>query len=39
MEFIPSAGASFTSIFQGLLGILVLMLVAYGASSNRQAIP
>ena len=39
MEFIPSAGASLTSIFQGLLGILVLMLVAYGASSNRQAIP
>lgn len=39
MELIPSSGASFTSIFKGLLGITVLIVIAISASSNRKNIP
>jgi len=39
MEFIPSNGISFTSILKGCMGIIVLLIIAFGASSNRKNIP
>ena len=39
MEFIPSNGISLTSIFKGCMGIIVLLIIAFGASSNRKNIP
>ena len=39
MEFIPSNGISFTSILKGCIGIIVLLIIAFGASSNRKNIP
>ena len=39
MEFIPSNGISFTSILKGCVGIIVLLIIAFGASSNRKNIP
>ena len=39
MEFIPSNGISLTSILKGCMGIIVLLIIAFGASSNRKNIP
>lgn len=39
MEFIPSNGISFASILKGCMGIIVLLIIAFGASSNRKNIP
>ena len=38
MELIPSAGLSLASLFRGLLGMCVLIFVAYLFSNNRKAI-
>jgi len=38
MELIPSAGLSLTSLLRGLLGMLVLIFIAYLFSNNRKAI-
>ena len=38
MELIPSTGLSLTSLFRGLLGMLVLVFIAYLFSNNRKAI-
>ncbi|WP_299214745.1 nucleoside transporter C-terminal domain-containing protein [uncultured Aquimarina sp.] len=37
-EIIPSQGFSFTSLWRGVLGMIVLLLIAYLFSSNRKAI-
>lgn len=37
-QIIPSQGFSFTSLWRGALGILVLLIVAFLFSSNRKAI-
>lgn len=37
-EMIPSAGITFNSIWRGVLGMLVLLLIAFFFSSNKQAI-
>ena len=39
MEFIPSNGISLASILKGCMGIIVLLIIAFGASSNRKNIP
>ena len=39
MEFIPSNGISLSSILKGCMGIIVLLIIAFGASSNRKNIP
>jgi len=39
MEFIPSNGISLTSILKGCVGIIILLIIAFGASSNRKNIP
>ena len=39
MEFIPSNGISLSSILKGCIGIIVLLIIAFGASSNRKNIP
>ena len=39
MEFIPSNGISLTSILKGCMGIIVLLIIAFGASDNRKNIP
>ena len=39
MEFIPSNGISPTSILKGCMGIIILLIIAFGASSNRKNIP
>ena len=39
MEFIPSNGISLASILKGCMGIIVLLVIAFGASSNRKNIP
>ena len=39
MEFIPSNGITLTSILKGCTGIIVLLIIAFGASSNRKNIP
>ncbi len=38
MELIPSTGLSIESLIRGLLGMLVLILIAYLLSNNRKAI-
>lgn len=37
-EMIPSAGLSFKSIWRGVLGMVVLLLIAFFFSSNKKAI-
>ncbi|GAA3513788.1 nucleoside transporter [Aquimarina addita] len=37
-ELIPSKGFSFTSLWRGVLGMVVLLLIAFLFSSNRKAI-
>ena len=39
MEFIPSNGITLASILKGCMGIIVLLIIAFGASSNRKNIP
>lgn len=39
MDLIPSNGASLTSILKGCIGIIILLIIAFGASSNRRNIP
>ncbi|MGB1449833.1 MAG: NupC/NupG family nucleoside CNT transporter [Flavobacteriaceae bacterium] len=39
MELIPSTGTSLVSIFKGCLGMVILLAIAYGSSSNRKNIP
>ena len=39
MELNPSYGISLLSILKGFVGINVLLIIAYGASSNRKDIP
>lgn len=39
MELNPSYGISLLSILKGCVGINVLLIIAYGASSNRKDIP
>ena len=39
MDFIPSNGISLASILKGCMGIIVLLIIAFGASSNRKNIP
>ena len=39
MELIPSYGISLSSILKGCVGIIVLLIIAYGACSNRKNIP
>lgn len=39
MELIPSYGISLSSILKGFVGIIVLLIIAYGACSNRKNIP
>ena len=39
MELNPSYGISLLSILKGFVGIIVLLIIAYGASSNRKDIP
>lgn len=38
MELIPNAGLSITSLLRGVLGIIVLIFIAYLFSNNRKAI-
>ena len=38
MELIPSSGASIESILRGVLGMCVLLLLAYSMSINKKAI-
>jgi len=37
-QITPSAGASFESIWRGVLGMIVLIFLAYLFSSNKKAI-
>ncbi len=37
-ELIPNQGFSFSSLWRGLLGMIVLLIIAYLFSSNRKAI-
>ena len=39
MELIPSTGITLISILKGCCGILILLIIAFGASSNRKNIP
>ena len=39
MELNPSYGISLLSILKGFVGINILLIIAYGASSNRKDIP
>jgi len=39
MDLIPSNGASLTSILKGCIGIIILLIIAFGASNNRRNIP
>ena len=39
MEFIPSNGITLASILKGCMGIIVLLIIAFGKSSNRKNIP
>ncbi|MEL0301268.1 MAG: Na+ dependent nucleoside transporter N-terminal domain-containing protein, partial [Flavobacteriaceae bacterium] len=39
MEFIPSNGISLSSILKGCVGIIVLLIIAYGSFSNSKNIP
>jgi concentrative nucleoside transporter, CNT family len=39
MEFIHSNGISLSSILKGCVGIIALLIIAFGASSNRKNIP
>ena len=38
MEIIPHQGMSFESLFRGLIGMLVLIIMAYLLSNNRKQI-
>jgi len=38
MELIPSSGVSIESILRGVLGVCVLLLLAYSISINKKAI-
>lgn len=39
MELIPSTGITLISILKGCCGILILLIIAFGASSSRKNIP
>jgi len=39
MELIPSTGTTLVSILKGGIGIFILLILAYGASSNPKNIP
>jgi hypothetical protein len=39
MEFVHSNGISLSSILKGCVGIIALLIIAFGASSNRKNIP
>tara|TARA_B100000579_G_scaffold193715_1_gene158303 strand:- start:326 stop:1645 length:1320 start_codon:yes stop_codon:yes gene_type:complete len=39
MEMIPHQGMSLESLLRGIMGMLILILIAYGFSNNRKNIP
>lgn len=39
MELIPSSGTSMISILKGCIGIFILLIIAFAASSDRKNIP
>ena len=39
MEMIPHQGMSLESLSRGVMGMLVLILIAYALSNNRKNIP
>ncbi|MCH1433508.1 MAG: Na+ dependent nucleoside transporter, partial [Flavobacteriaceae bacterium] len=38
MDLIPSSGFTVTSLFRGMMGMLVLLLIAYLFSNDRKRI-
>jgi CNT family concentrative nucleoside transporter len=38
MDLIPSSGFTVTSLFRGMMGMLVLLLIAYLSSNDRKQI-